>query len=610
MNAKRTWLRKLACSLPGVGLAGWLAWTSWQARAQEASSPAPASKVFLNKTIINLPILIDERHRPQVASVHLYVKKGAAQPWRLCDKAPPTQAAFTYSAPQEGEYWFNIASVDKAGRMTPPDISKEAPAIVVVLDTQAPQVELQPMHAAPEGHYVQCQWRDPNLDAYKSRLFYQTGDQVWRSLDAVPGKVGAYCIPAQAAWNGTVRAVAVDLAGNTTTKEMSLNPMATTAAAPTKTKEPLPTVAQPADLPPGFPMTVPMVTGALPPAPAPSAILQTQVNSVNPPGAPENIVLPMPTRERSLDARDVVLPPPAVAPSTVVVDPPPRLTPPNSLRTTAEKNNPVEVIVSQKIATTGSQPQLFDPALPGVVPPAAASLDVKTASAAALESPAMRRQFTNSTRLHLDYRIESLGASGVGKVEVWYTRDLGQSWQKLCEDTDRQSPADIELPGEGVYGITLSISNGRGFGGAAPKSGDTPDSWIEVDTTKPVAELVQIRAGTGDDGAALHIAWRARDKNLAGDSAELQFAATREGPWQTIAKGLKSEGIYRWVAPVEVGAHAFIRLTVRDQANNLVSVETPQAVPLDDASRPRGRVLGISTATPPRSSGPSALAPQ
>jgi len=615
MVAKRSWLRKIACTLPGIGLAGWLAWSSWQAHAQDIGANPGVAKAYLNKTTFHLPILIDERHRAQLESVHLYVKEGAAQPWKLCDKAPPTQTSFTYRAAQEGEYWFNIVSMDKAGRMTPADVTKEAPALIVVLDTQPPQVDLQPLHSAPEGQYVRCTWRDGHLDSFKSRVFYQTGDQVWRPLDAQPGKADTFCIPAQAAWTGNIRAVAVDLAGNTTTREMNLSNVTAAAVPPV-----LPMNPPPAATPPFPPFSRGGQGGgavqqtAVAPVPAATAPPMPEVNQ------PQAVTLPtwdgfpnpsrhdglgnpshdiaMPTRGRPISAQDVIVPPLAVVGrGVVVVDPLPPLVPPPSIPEKIGTQNVTSRKITSPVAAP-AVPQLFDPAVAQKSPAIASGVDVKTTAHLTREPVSIQRQFSNTARLFLDYRIEALGASGVGKVEVWYTRDLGQSWQKLCEDNKRQSPAEINLPGDGIYGVSLVISNGRGFGGTPPVPGDTPDSWIEVDTTKPIAELVQIRAGTGDDSGALHIAWSARDKNLTSDSVELQYAAAREGPWQIIAKGLKSEGIYRWVPPVEVGPHAFIRLTVRDQANNVAAAETPQPVPLDDASRPRGRVLGISSAAP------------
>ena len=58
----------------------------------------------------------------------------------------------------------------------------------------------------------------------------------------------------------------------------------------------------------------------------------------------------------------------------------------------------------------------------------------------------------------------------MGKVEVYLTGDGGLNWQRLQEDPDRRSPAEIDLPGEGLFGIRLVITNGNGFGGTPPRA--------------------------------------------------------------------------------------------------------------------------------------------
>jgi hypothetical protein len=241
---------------------------------------------------------------------------------------------------------------------------------------------------------------------------------------------------------------------------------------------------------------------------------------------------------------------------------------------------------------------LYDPAtVKAPAPLPSAVQDVKTTALLTKEPSPANRHMSNTGRMALDYKVDSMGASGVGKVEVWYSRDLGQSWHKLCEDTDRQSPVEINLPGEGLFGVSLVVSNGRGFGANPPRTGDSPDYWIEIDSTRPLADITAIHAA--EDGA-LHISWGARDKNLTGEPIELSYAANREGPWHTIAKGLKNDGGYRWMPPVEVGPQAYFRVTVYDQAGNITHAETTQPVPLDDQSRPRGRVLGINNNAGPR----------
>src|SRR5439155_18726606 len=118
--------------------------------------------------------------------------------------------------------------------------------------------------------------------------------------------------------------------------------------------------------------------------------------------------------------------------------------------------------------------------------------------------------------------IEQSGPSGVGRIEVWFTRDMGKNWAKLSEDIRRKSPAEIELPGEGVFGLTMLVTNGRGFGATPPAAGTAPDMWIEVDTTRPTAEITGV--GNAADGA-FHITWRASDKNLGDEAIDLYYAA-------------------------------------------------------------------------------------
>ena len=110
-----------------------------------------------------------------------------------------------------------------------------------------------------------------------------------------------------------------------------------------------------------------------------------------------------------------------------------------------------------------------------------------------------------------------------------------------------------------------------------------------------------------EEDAAIYggISWTTQDKNLATDGVELFFSGNREGPWQQIAKGLKIEGSHRWLPPSSLGSHAFFRLCVRDQAGNTNQVDTPQPVLVDDLSRPRGRLIGITPLNPGQKLEPS-----
>src|SRR5262249_6797020 len=97
--------------------------------------------------------------------------------------------------------------------------------------------------------------------------------------------------------------------------------------------------------------------------------------------------------------------------------------------------------------------------LPSMQEPAGTSLPNGRGSEDVLSSEASHT-LINSTHATLAYQIDQPGPNGVGRVEVWMTRDKGQTWQFLCLDPDRSSPVEIDLPGDGLYGLSLAVGNG------------------------------------------------------------------------------------------------------------------------------------------------------
>ncbi len=508
------------CLLPGLTGTG-------VARAQ-APAPQLPPKSYMNKQVFYLPVIIDDRVRANLKEIHLYGKDHPSRPWVLKAKEGPNAKAFPFRPAQDGEYWFTVVTVDKQGRQTPADVSREGPGVIVVHDTQAPQVDIRLLQNTPDGQLVQCEVRDGNPEPTKTRFEYQTADKVWRCGDVIQNQPDTFLIPAQAMFTGVVRVTAVDLAGNKTERELNLGasaPGMNVAAAP---------VARPAD---------PCPAG--PDCQAPRGLPQAVTSQAQ--------VMPKAAPQAANDGGPVL---------------PDVRTPP--------KVDPQVRHVAEFTPAKGQQP-------------------VERASVPASPRgsgvPATRKVIS-TTHVALEYQIEQAGASGVGKVEVWVTADQGQTWKKLAEDPDRRSPVEIDLPGEGLYGVSLVVSNGRGFGATPPAPGDTPDHWIEVDVTKPFVELNGVRPGTDADAAALWISWTARDKNLAAEPVDLYYSPNRDGPWSVIAKGVRNDGRYRWAAPAEMPL-AFVRVVVTDKAGNSSKCDTPQAVALDDMSRPHGRVVDI-----------------
>jgi hypothetical protein len=191
----------------------------------------------------------------------------------------------------------------------------------------------------------------------------------------------------------------------------------------------------------------------------------------------------------------------------------------------------------------------------------------------------------------VEYRIDQVGPSGVGKVEIYMTPDKGETWHRLSEDMAKRSPTSIKLPGDGTYGIHIAVANGNGFGGKAPVRGDKPHYTIEVDTTAP---FVQLRStDVLPNNGQVEIRWNATDKNLGSEPVSLFYRTKADGPWQVIAKGLKNDGVHRWAFPRDAGGQFFFKIEVADLANNMSHAVSAQPV-LIDMSEPRATVLGVT----------------
>ena len=178
------------------------------------------------------------------------------------------------------------------------------------------------------------------------------------------------------------------------------------------------------------------------------------------------------------------------------------------------------------------------PAPPAVAPPAAGA---PTMPVLPMDGPRLgtktpaNRRLINTTHASIDYRIDQMGPSGVGKVEIYLTHDEGKSWHRVGEDLDRHTPAEVDLPGEGLFGVRLAITNGNGFGGTPPAHGDAPQVWVEVDTTAP---FVQLRPGeVVPQSGAFDIRWSASDPNLGAEPVALFYRTRTDGPWQPIVRG-------------------------------------------------------------------------
>jgi hypothetical protein len=207
-------------------------------------------------------------------------------------------------------------------------------------------------------------------------------------------------------------------------------------------------------------------------------------------------------------------------------------------------------------------------------------------------------QIIRDSKINLHYTVRDLGPSGLGSVELWVTRDNGQTWQPAggMQNINPSTAADVkgvpgavqlslpvELPAEGVYGFYIVARSKANLGTPAPQPGTPPRLRVELDMTLPEATLYQPQPKPGHQDT-LVLTWEARDKNLAPNPITLEWAERRDGAWQLIGKDLPNAPTgYTWQLPAGtvLPPRVYLRLTVHDTAGNLATAETPEPVLID-----------------------------
>jgi len=517
--------------------------------------------------------------------VRLYMSANLGGKWDLAQSVGPEERNFLFRAPGDGEYWFQIRTVDRQGRM--PDVGGK-PELRVVVDTLQPRLELKA--ARGEAGEVRATWQavDPLLNADSLKIEYQTASGQWRAvaLDRPSAGGDRSTTAGTLTWfpndapSGTipVRAEIADRAGNVAVSQAKAEMPRQSGGDLTASRSAAPR-GQTSNI------SAPMNSGPSSTATAASPPAPRSGNSSTPWPADNSSDVPFGRRPiPSIDA-------PAAAPRQN--DPTKQATDPSATgavaRRAVETINPP--IRNQVLAIEGpSQPQ------PKMDAPDASS-------ASSMLPPGQRPRMVSSKSFDLEYEVDAIGPAGIAKVELWGTRDGGRTWSSYGVDSDNRSPIRATVEGEGLYGFRLVVQSGSGLGGLPPRSGDPPEVWIMVDLTKPVVQLTGVQPGEGPHAGELLIHWVARDNALAARPITILFSEKSGGPWSTIAAGLENSGQYAWRPDNRVPDQIYLRIEARDEAGNTGTFDAPQPVALERI-RPEGRIRGV------RAIGETALTPR
>jgi hypothetical protein len=234
--------------------------------------------------------------------------------------------------------------------------------------------------------------------------------------------------------------------------------------------------------------------------------------------------------------------------------------------------------------------------LPDVDEPPAAAKPVKgqTVATSAADGKGMEVRMLNGKRLRLGYQVKQSDSGVPIPVEVWYTRD-GKTWHKDEGPPQVHSPYVMDLPEEGVYGLTLVPCRPGSKETQPPQPGDAPQYWVAVDCTRPLVSLTSVTVEPTKNTLCVH--WSARDEHFGTRPITLSWSEQTGGPWAPLAANLANTGVYNGALPARLPAKFFIRVEAADQAGNVGEAQSILPVALEPAASPRVEILAVDVAT-------------
>lgn len=237
---------------------GWLTWTCLLL----AGSTGNDEVVYMNQRGFQIPIRVQPDRLNDVKELILYSSKDRGQTWGISGRADPRKTkAFDFWAEQDGEYQFNVATIDRRDRQEPPDIYKVPAAMKVCVDTVKPVVRLASVNRGGEEVTVAWEARDDRAEWTSFRVEWRAADNPsgqWTPLPVSPSERGNHRFRVHVPGDVHVRVFLRDLAGNEGVDEKA-------ASAGAMRHDPAMRLTRNEDLPPPGPTPVPP-----PPAPTPS----------------------------------------------------------------------------------------------------------------------------------------------------------------------------------------------------------------------------------------------------------------------------------------------------------------------------------------------------
>jgi hypothetical protein len=205
--------------------------------------------------------------------------------------------------------------------------------------------------------------------------------------------------------------------------------------------------------------------------------------------------------------------------------------------------------------------------------------------------PGERPRFVATRRLRLACDVEGTPSGDLERIELWETADAGANWRRAAAlgsaDLASGQTFQIEMQRDGLYGFRLASLTKSGAGERPPRSGESAQTWVYVDTAPPRVQITRATVQPASPGEVtaprLIIEWQVEDPALADRGISLSYSATAGGPWTTFAGGLANEHRYVWPLSGRLPRRLYVQIEARDMAGHVGRYELaePVAVPAD-----------------------------
>jgi hypothetical protein len=555
------------------------------------------------------------------SQVQLWVSTDEGATWQMHGSATADRRAFEFRAAAEGLYLFSVRTLDDTGRAFP----SPQPPMRVLIDTTKPYVELRADVNASGQVVVDVKINEAHLKTDSVRLRYRTDQQSeWSEVPVTNLVAAGHVYEGQVTLDikqcrevGFVVTVADEAAniGDATyhfsmprtasiNQDMMLASQRNGSVAPGSQGGTAPSTH--AGVPAGGQVTAWQGSGLVP---TPGAVVWPVDKGGAIPGANRGA-----TGQPSQVAVTQLSPPqastPSPAPNTGGWSVSGQLAGAGNVLNLGSSGSSAALSAEELPAPPGfSASPLPRPAgpptpenpLPVSRTPRSDSLEFSgeatRSTPADLESTQASTPFgqafhCNSRAFSLDYALNEVAGSALADVELWGTEDGGRIWQRWGSDPDRQSPFDVQVANDGLFGFRMVIVSQNGTLTNRPKDGDSADAWINVDTAPPSVKITRAVYGEGHEAGLLVLDYTCSDANLHDRPLTLSYSETLNGPWVTITTGLKNTGIYLWKPPANLPEHVFLKVEAVDRAGNIGTHRLDLPINVQGLA-PRGRIQGF-----------------